>query len=92
MQRRGSSRGNGAGCPVRFRLSPLKVHIPFVQSMKSLRLMSDVPPPERFFHTDLYSTTMSSTGAMTYGADALIQEPHAVRREMLPSFHTIVAW
>ena len=37
-----------------------------------------------------YRTTMSSTGAMTYGADALIHEPHAVRREMLPSFQTIV--
>jgi hypothetical protein len=29
---------------------------------------------------------------MTYGADALIHEPHAVRREMLPSFQTIVEW
>jgi len=92
MHRRGSSSGNGAGCPVRLRLSPLNVHSPFVQSMKSWRLMSEVPAPARFFHTERYSTTISSTGAITYGAEALIQDPHAVRREMLPSFHTIVEW
>ena len=59
--------------------------------MKSLREISESPGPA-FFHTDLYRTTISSTGAMTYGADALIHEPQAVRREMLPSFHTIVEW
>jgi hypothetical protein len=60
--------------------------------MKSFRRMSDFPADACFFHTDLYSTTMSSTGAITYGAEALIHDPHAVRREMLPSFHTIVEW
>ena len=64
MHRRGSSRGNGAGWPVRLRLSPLNVHKPFVQSMKSRRSMVEVPL-SRFFHTDLYITTISSTGAMT---------------------------
>ncbi len=29
---------------------------------------------------------------MTYGAEALIQDPQAVRREMLPSFQTMVEW
>jgi hypothetical protein len=29
---------------------------------------------------------------MIKGAEGLIHEPHAVRREMLPSFQTIVAW
>ena len=35
---------------------------------------------------------MSSTGAITYGAEALIHDPQAVRREMLPSFQMMVEW
>jgi hypothetical protein len=77
---------------VRFLLSPLNVHRPLVQSKNSWRLMVVLLVPDERFHWARYNTTMSSTGAMTKGADALIQEPHAVRREMLPSFQTIVEW
>jgi hypothetical protein len=52
MQRRGSSSGKGAGCPVLFLLSPLNVHSPFVQSMNSRRAMSDFPVPELRFHCE----------------------------------------
>jgi hypothetical protein len=34
------------------------------------------------FQLSRYSTTMSSTGPITEGADALIQEPHAVGAEL----------
>ena len=35
---------------------------------------------------------MVSTGVITCGALADIQLPHAVRRDMFPSFHMIVVW
>ena len=53
MQRSGSSTGNGAGCPVLFLLSPLNAHNPFVQSMNSFRVISDIFDPLVFFHVFL---------------------------------------
>jgi hypothetical protein len=58
--------------------------------MNSLRAMVVLRVPDVRFQCARYSTTISSTGAMTKGADALIQEPHAVRREMFPSFQMMV--
>ena len=86
----GSSTGNGAGCPTLVFFSPLNVHRPFVHAMNSSFVMSDSREPLVFFHAFLYRTTISSTGAITYGAEALNHEPHAVRREMFPSFQIMV--
>ena len=88
--RRGNSRGNGASCPTRFALSPLKLQIPKTQFLNSSPVMSLVPCRSRF-HASLNSTITTSTGAMICGALADCQLPQAVRREMLPSFHKIVA-
>ena len=60
--------------------------------MNSFREISDSPDPLVFFHESLYSTTISSNGAITYGADALSHDPHAVRRELFHSFQMMVAW
>src|SRR5512137_2153531 len=54
--------------------------------------MSDLRDPLVFFQVSLYRTTTSSTGAMTYGAEALTHDPHAVLREIFPSFQIIVEW
>ena len=59
---------------MRFLLSPLNVHRPFVQSMNSFRSISEVLLPLVFFQFFLYSTMINSTGAITYGADALFHE------------------
>src|SRR5690554_2992811 len=90
MQRYGNSFGKGAGCPTRFLLSPLNVHTPFVHALNSSDVISDILLPLVFFHSSLYKTTINSTGAITTGAEADFQLPHAVLREMLPSFQTIV--
>ena len=71
---------------------PLNVHKPFVQSMNSFRSISEILLPLVFFQFFLYSTMINSTGAITYGADALFHDPQAVLREMLPSFQTMVEW
>src|SRR4030067_1531651 len=91
MHRLGSSTGNGAGWPTRFLLSPLKFQTPFVHSIRSLRTTSDFPL-WIFFHNFLYRTIMTSTGAITKGADALSQDPQAVRRDIFCSFQIIVEW
>lgn len=91
MQRLGNSRGNGASCPIRLPLSPLKFHIPKTQSLNSSPVIS-LSPPYFLFHSSLYSTMTTSTGAMTCGALADFQLPQAARRDMLPSFHIIVVW
>src|SRR3990170_8717051 len=91
MQRLGSSKGKGAGWPTRFLLSPLKFQTPFVHSIKSLRVTSDFPLCV-FFHVFLYKTIMTSTGAITKGADALSHDPQAVRRDIFCSFQIIVEW
>lgn len=90
MQRYGSSFGKGAGCPIRFLLSPLKVQTPFVQSLNSSAVMSEIFEPFVFFHSSLYNTTISSTGAIITGADADFQLPQAVLREIFPSFQIMV--
>ena len=43
MQRLGSSIGKGAGCPIFFLLSPLKIQSPFVHFINSSRVISDFP-------------------------------------------------
>jgi len=91
MQRLGSSIGKGAGCPTFFLLSPLNVHSPLVHCINSLRVISDFPLPLTLRQCFLYKTTINSTGAITNRALALIHDPYAVRREIFPSFHTIVA-
>ena len=85
MHRNGSRQGTGPGT-IFFFFSPLNVHRPFVHSMNSSFEISDTHDPLVFFHDFLYSTTISSTGGITYGADALAHEPHAVLREIFPSF------
>src|SRR5208283_5580762 len=89
MHRNGSSTGKGAGWPIRVLRSPLNVHRPFVQSLNSPGMISDFREPLVFFHESLYNTTISSTGAITYGAEALAHDPHAVLRDILPSFQTM---
>src|SRR3989344_9193282 len=90
IHRRGNSIGNGAGCPpAPFLLWPLKVQTPFVQSINSCFVISFFLLPV-FFQLSLYKTKINSTGAITYGAEADINEPQAVRREILPSFQIIV--
>src|SRR4030067_2107141 len=91
MHRLGSSTGNGAGWPTRFLLSPLKFQTPFVHSINSFRTTSDFPLCV-FFHIFLYRIIMTSTGAITKGADALSQDPQAVRLDMFCSFQIIVEW
>src|SRR4030067_3830332 len=91
MHRLGSSAGKGAGLPTRFLLSPLKFQTPFVHSIKSFRTTSDFPLCI-FFHVFLYRIIMTSTGAITKGADALSQDPQAVRLDMFCSFQIIVEW
>ena len=72
-----------------FLLSPLNDQIPFVHDTNSSFVMS-LTFCAFLFHSFLYKTTISSTGAMTYGADADLKLPHAVRREILPSFQIMV--
>src|SRR3989344_3862623 len=87
----GNSTGNAAGCPpAPFLLWPLKVQIPFVQSINSCLVISFFLLPPVFFQLSLYKTKINSTGAMIYGAEADINEPQAVRRDMFPSFQIIV--
>ena len=81
--------GKGAGCPIFFLLSPEKVHIPFVHCINSSFVVSDLPR-FAFFHSSLYITTTSSTGAIICGELALIKLPLALLFEILPSFHIIV--
>src|SRR3989344_2991425 len=91
IHRLGNSIGNGAGCPpAPFLLCPLKVHTPFVQSINSFFVISFSLLRPVFFQLSLYKTKINSTGAITYGAEADIKEPHAVRRDILPSFQIIV--
>src|SRR3972149_2014594 len=85
----GNSIGNGAGCPTLFLLSPLNTQTPFVQSINSCFVISDFLLPPSFFQCFLYRITITSTGAITNGADALIHEPQAVRRDIFPSFQII---
>jgi hypothetical protein len=92
MHLNGSSTGKGAGWPIFVFLSPLNVHNPFVQAINSSREISDMRDPLVFFHVFLYRTTINSTGEITKGADALNHDPHAVLREIFPSFQTIVVW
>src|SRR3989344_3344529 len=93
IHRLGNSIGNGAGCPpAPFLLWPLKVQTPFVQSINSCLVISFSLLVPVFFQLSLYKTKINSTGAITYGAEADIKEPQAVRRDMLPSFQIIVEW
>ncbi len=56
--------------------------MPCVQFLNSSPIMSDCFVPFVFFHSSLYKTTISSTGAITTGAEVDFQEPQAVRLEI----------
>ena len=92
IHRFGNSTGKGVGCPIFDFFSPLKVQTPCVQDINSSLTMSDCFEPLIFFQLSLYSTTINSTGAITYGQEALNQDPQADDLEIFPSFHIIVEW